>query len=377
MHSRQQDVLTLNQREWNRPTRYHKVHQAGHRQVTRALSGADADLADYILRGPLTVPCKLTVEGVAKNLQAFKDLGDVVIENLGFGSLEQLDEVQKLRIFRYYLPVFFWCQAQLEEHRHSGGSGEPLVIGMQAPQGCGKTTLVEQLEFLFEHTGSKAASVSIDDFYLTFEDQQALAKSQPGNSLVELRSNAGTHDVDFGLAAISRLKGCRTADSTVTVPRYDKAAHGGKGTRAAEDTWPVINGPVEVILFEGWMLGFEPVTKEAAAAVDPNLVGVNERLQDYQRWHEQVDAWLILKVSDPAYVYRWREQAEVVLRSKGKGGMTEAQVKDFVDRYMPAYRAYLPHLYAKGPERKNPNKALVIEINEGRGLVEQQPEPLW
>ena len=47
---------------------------------------------------------------------------------------------------------------------------------MQAPQGCGKTTLVEQLEYLFDATGSKAASVSIDDFYLTFEDQQALAK---------------------------------------------------------------------------------------------------------------------------------------------------------------------------------------------------------
>lgn len=53
------------------------------------------------------------------------------------------------------------------------------------------------------------------------------------------------------------------------------------------------------------------------------------------------------------------------------------QVKDFVDRYMPAYRAYLPHLYAEGPKRQHPNKTLVIEIQESRGLVEQQPEPLW
>lgn len=66
--------------------------------------------------------------------------------------------------------------------------------------------------------------------------------------------------------------------------------------------------------------------------MDPNLVGVNERLQDYQRWHQQVDAWLILKVSDPAYVYRWREQAEVALRAKGGGGMTEEQVTFFVGR---------------------------------------------
>lgn len=84
---------------------------------------------------------------------------------------------------------------------------------------------------------------------------------------MELRSNAGTHDVDFGLAAISNLKGCRTADSTVKVPRYDKAAHGGKGTRAAESTWPAITGPVEVILFEGWMLGFEPVRSRLTVAV--------------------------------------------------------------------------------------------------------------
>jgi pantothenate kinase-related protein Tda10 len=43
-------------------------------------------------------------------------------------------------------------------------------------QGCGKTTLVELLEALFAHNSIRAASVSIDDFYLTFADQQALAQ---------------------------------------------------------------------------------------------------------------------------------------------------------------------------------------------------------
>ena len=50
---------------------------------------------------------------------------------------------------------------------------------MQAPQGCGKTTLVEELQHLLELAGYRVASVSIDDFYLTFEDQQDLAKVQP------------------------------------------------------------------------------------------------------------------------------------------------------------------------------------------------------
>ena len=40
-------------------------------------------------------------------------------------------------------------------------------------QGCGKTTLCEQLESLFAYTGATAASISIDDFYHTYEGQQA------------------------------------------------------------------------------------------------------------------------------------------------------------------------------------------------------------
>ncbi len=42
-------------------------------------------------------------------------------------------------------------------------------LGISAPQGCGKTTIVEQLEELFKWRGMKAASVSIDDFYLTYK----------------------------------------------------------------------------------------------------------------------------------------------------------------------------------------------------------------
>ncbi len=55
-------------------------------------------------------------------------------------------------------------------------------------QGCGKTTLVDILERLFTHVGIRAASVSIDDFYLTFADQQQLAKVTPS-----LHSLKATH----------------------------------------------------------------------------------------------------------------------------------------------------------------------------------------
>jgi len=45
---------------------------------------------------------------------------------------------RRLRVFWYYLPVFFWCRHQLAAHQAAAGAGagarRPLVIGMQAPQ---------------------------------------------------------------------------------------------------------------------------------------------------------------------------------------------------------------------------------------------------
>lgn len=42
------------------------------------------------------------------------------------------------------------------------------------------------------------------------------------------------------------------------------------------------------------------------------------------------------------------------------------QVMDFVSRYLPAYNAYLPTLYSEGPNGSDPERLLVIEIDEGR-----------
>lgn len=90
-----------------------------------------------------------------------------------------------MRIFQYYLPVFFWCWNQVKAHKAAGNS-RPLVIGMQAVQGCGKTTLVEQLQELFTHIGLQAASVSIDDFYLPYAGQQQLIQVGPPSSELRL-----------------------------------------------------------------------------------------------------------------------------------------------------------------------------------------------
>ena len=65
-------------------------------------------------------------------------------------------------------------------------------------------------------------------------------------------------------------------------------------------------------------------------------------------------------------VCRWRLQAEVAMRAKGKPGMTDEQVAAFVDRYMPAYRAYLKGLYEKGPTTGRQGLVLNINIDPNR-----------
>lgn len=39
-----------------------------------------------------------------------------------------------MRIYQYYLPVYYWCRQQLDLHRKEKGTSQPLIIGMQAPQ---------------------------------------------------------------------------------------------------------------------------------------------------------------------------------------------------------------------------------------------------
>jgi D-glycerate 3-kinase len=62
------------------------------------------------------------------------------------------------------------------------------------------------------------------------------------------------------------------------------------------------------------------------------------------------------------------------MRAAGKTGMTDEQIADFVSRYIPAYTAYLPGLYADGPTTAKGGHTLVIEVDQSRSPVQQQPK---
>src|SRR5262249_14795041 len=125
------------------------------------------------------------------------------------------------RIHHLYLPVLFFCatRARMAERR-------PYLIGIQAPQGAGKTTLVSHLLTQLSELGLRAAGVSIDDFYLTRDGQLRVAAAHPGNPYLEHRGYPGTHDVELGVSTLTALRHLASDGSSsvtrVRVPVYDK-----------------------------------------------------------------------------------------------------------------------------------------------------------
>ncbi|KAL7933619.1 P-loop containing nucleoside triphosphate hydrolase protein [Trichoderma chlorosporum] len=209
----------------------------------------------------------------------------------------------------------------------------PLVIGLNGLQGVGKSTLVVPLAQALERSGISTLVCSIDDFYLTHDQQLALARANPDNALWQVRGEPGTHDISLLKSVLSAL----LTHAPTSLPQYDKALFSGQGDRLPPSSWKHINqqqqqpasNPLQVIILEGWCIGFRAISPEAVAAKHAapsrtlqqhrleHLLAVNEKLREYDAVTRLFDAFLHIDSED-----------------------TEEQVVKFVDAYYPAYELY-------------------------------------
>ena len=330
------------------------------------------------------------------DLSGWDDAASFLANDLGVSADPASDPAGARRIHHYYLPVFFWTlkriqmnNAMLDQGTAPAWSGRdqnnevrksdgrrPMFLGISAPQGCGKTTLVGALERLLESKGLKCVVASMDDFYLTGAEQDAVAAANPGNALLQFRGNAGTHDVNLAVSTFDKLRTLE-AGETCAVPRYDKSLRGGKGDRAPESEWVVAKGPVDVVLFEGWSFGFRPLDLEEGETAPPDVAKLDDnlRFQGYSEWANAMDSWLTIRVDNVDCVYKWRLQAEHQRIAEGGAGLSDEAIRDFVDRFMPAYKAYLPSLYNEGPWmcRDKYTAAMTVAVDESRSPVPLPP----
>lgn len=263
----------------------------------------------------------------------------------------------------------------------------PMIVGLQGPQGSGKTTVTQGVQANLERQGKRTAVLSIDDFYLPHAKLEELKQLYPNNKLLHGRGQPGTHDMPLGTKILSQLKDSKDG-TTIRLPIFDKSKFEGEGDRL-DETVNVVT-PIDVVIFEGWCMGFYPIPTDALeelyqAAKNGRAIAsggkapfftkhsleslqqINTIMAKYLDWYRLIDAFVILRPQSLFDVFAWRLQAEHAMKSKGKPGMTDDQVHDFVARYMPGYE-----IFGDGPRREDApwmGKGIILDIDKERNLI--------
>lgn len=226
---------------------------------------------------------------------------------------------------------------------HQRGARRTLIVAVNGCQGSGKTTLVDYLCHYLRHQHSlRCAGVSLDDFYLTHAERQALAAEV--HPLFATRGVPGTHD---GALMLHTLEWLRSPEGgTLAIPRFDKS----RDDRFPQAEWNRVELPLDVVLFEGWCLGVEaqepgqldqPVNA-LEREEDPSGTWrrhVNTVLaRDFPPVYRLVDQWVMLAAPSFDCVQQWRQEQEEKLRNSLEPGaedhtMNAAQVERFIQHY--------------------------------------------
>jgi D-glycerate 3-kinase len=242
-------------------------------------------------------------------------------------------------LWHLWLPLALWLAKQRQ------AVDRPWVQGILGGQGTGKTTLGAILVLILQVCGYKTISLSLDDFYKTYDERLHLQERDPR---LLWRGPPGTHDLELGLQTLDALRQL-TPEQPIALPRFDKALHNGAGDRIA----PTLVSGADIILFEGWFVGVRPVDPAVfEQAIVPITTAtdrafardMNTKLSDYLPLWQRLDSLIVLHPVDYRLSKQWRKQAEQQMRDSGKPGMSDAEIDVFVEYF---WKALHPELLIK------------------------------
>jgi len=212
----------------------------------------------------------------------------------------------------FYFPLCIWISDKTKT------KGSPAVIGISGAQGTGKTTLTRICKsILTDYFRLNVAAISIDDFYLT----------------------------RMAIDLIRSLKTLKT-DQTIKLPVFDK----GADDRMPENCWKIVNGDLDVIIFEGWCVGARPQrgselikpVNSLESQQDKKCIWrkfVNNKLKnEYKSLFSEIDFLIYLCAPGFEKVYEWRVNQEKDLSAHLSGIeknalMSDSEIKLFIMYY--------------------------------------------
>lgn len=230
--------------------------------------------------------------------------------------------------------------------------------------GSGKSYLASSLaKTLNEKYDLNTIEVSLDDFYLPHDKQLELRKNNPSYDLLQNRGQPSTHDTFLASAFFDQFSQEQLLED-IWIPSFDKSRFDGDGDRIPKSEWRHLkrDKAIDVLIFEGWCVGFRPLPVSAVrekweeakhvqdtfdegerSAVEfsintlkkhtlEELLFINSALENYVdsfMGPQHFDFLVHLDTLDLVNVYTWRTQQEHALRKSRGTGMTDEQVVMF------------------------------------------------
>lgn len=279
-----------------------------------------------------------------------------------------LEQNQDLPILREQLPTLWklWLPLAVQLSQLRNSLNRPLIQGILGGQGTGKTTLAHVISRILTLLNCQTISISIDDLYKTYNERQRLREKDPR---FIWRGPPGTHDIALGMAVLDELRH-PTPGQQIAIPRFDKSLWNGEGDRI--DSQKVTQ--VDVVLFEGWFVGCQPVDEAVFDHPPPPIITdsdrqfaleINHKLRDYLPLWERLDRLMILNPVDYRLSKQWRIQAEQQMKAMGKPGMTDAEIDQFVNYF---WKSLHPELFIIPLVQKSDRVDLVVDIESDHSV---------
>lgn len=282
-----------------------------------------------------------------------------------FAASENLPASYEEDASSWFLPLSAVLKKRILE-----SSKKPLLIGINGAQGTGKSTLAKLLCLLLEADGLNSVRLSIDDFYLSRSARSALAEQV--HPLLANRGVPGTHNTRLLSEKIDELRDSHS-NSVILLPGFSKASD----DCVPEKDWLRVNGAIDVIILEGWIVGASSQSDDALSRpineLEVDMDGdaswrkfVNEKLaQEYRSIFSQLDTLILLQAPSFDQVFQWRKLQEDKLRQSatGAGLMDDAEIAQFIQHFERLTRHCLRSLPATAD--------VVLKLDENHRIVNQ------
>ena len=206
-------------------------------------------------------------------------------------------------------------------------------IMVAGSQGSGKSSLSKLIKLYLEKFYNKSVVIiSMDDFYLSKKQREQLSKNI--HPLFLTRGVPGTHDLELLNKKIVQIFNKKFP---VYLPIFDKVTDTRKRTYRK-----VLKG--DVIIFEGWCAGAQPVNQNYLQKnfnnlekdKDKNFIwrnSYNKYLNEYQKLFSQFNFFIYFQFNHWDHVLNWKYKQELELRDKKKDLGLKKYLREFIQYY--------------------------------------------